>query len=147
MNRCPKGLKSLSASGHSLESLEPLQKCRALESLDIRRAGQICDLSPIASCVMMKLFFLHDTQISDLSPLSLMPLLENLSIYNCSNIKSLDPLSGLMNLEKLDCIGIDPQTSLLPLISCTGLEELGCDRDAVDIEELQTVRSLMFWTY
>jgi Leucine-rich repeat (LRR) protein len=147
LNRCPEGLKSLSASGHSLESLEPLQKCRALESLDIRWAGQISDLSPLASCVMMKLFFLHGTPISVLSPLSLMPLLENLSIYHCKNIKSLDPLSGLMNLKKLDCIGIHPQTSLLPLVSCTGLKELRCDRNAVNVEDLQAVKGLMVRTY
>ena len=78
-----------------------------------------------------------DVQLDDLSPLSSMPLLEELSIFGCRCVKSLDPLSGLMNLHYLDCCGIDLQTSLLLLASCTGLKDLWHNRGAKDLEELE----------
>ena len=134
---CPAGLKSLCINAYSLESLEPLRGCPELESLELMRATQIMDLSPLASCARLKCLRMNNSPVTDLSPLSSMPLLEVLDLFNCSDIKSLDPLSRLKNLRDLSCIDIDPETSLLPLASCNGLKELMCNRNSVDLEELK----------
>jgi len=134
---CPAGLKSLCINGHSLENLEPLRRCTQLESLEIMRAIQISDLSPLASCKRLKTLRINNSPATDLSPLSSLQLLEVLELFICSDIKSLSPLSGLKNLRDLSCIDIDPETSLLPLLSCAGLKELMCSPNAVDLDELR----------
>ena len=121
-----------------------MRGCPELETLEICQGSNISDLGPLASCSRLKMLALIRSLTDDLSPLSSMPLLEELSIFRCSSIQSLDPLSGLMNLHYLDCFGIDPQTSLLPLASCTGLKDLRCNIKAMDLRELKKMRPEFF---
>ena len=134
---CPDGLKSLFiGQGESLENLEPLRGCTQLESFEIGFAFQITDLGPLHGCTRLKRLVLTYSKVAKISALASMPLLEDLIILVCCNIRSLDPLSGLKMLRSFEVQVIDPQTSVLPLSLCTSLKVLICSPNTVDLKEL-----------
>ena len=129
---CPDGLRSLDAVGASLTSLEPLRSCTQLERLDIKvstnakNATQISDLGPLEACTRLKKLTIIHSQVTDISALSSMPLLNELNLYkkNQSSIKDLSPLIQCQRLVKLRIGGNRDIKDISPLAQCTRLELL-----------------------
>ena len=125
---CPNGLKSLYIDdGRSLESLEPLRGCTELESLEIWTARDISDLSPLASCTMIKKLTINFSQVTDISALSSMPLLEEVVLHKGAyqtSIKDLSPLIQCKRLRVLYIKGNRDIEDISPLSQCSQLEEL-----------------------
>ena len=133
---CPAGLKSLCiAIGPRLQSLEPLSVCIGLESLEIRLAYLISDLSPLVTCTKLKKLCINDSQVTDISALASMPLLEefnmskedeDLDLYDeeGTSVSDLSPLSHCSNLKELHIGGNRDIKDLSPLSQCTQLENL-----------------------
>ena len=138
---CPDGLRSLIINdGEVLGSLEPLTSCPLLEVLMIKEARRIDDISPLRACRNMRVLSLSYSPTAEISVVSSMPDLEELSIPNCLNVQTLSALSDLKKVRKLDIRLIDASTSLLPLSSVASLREIICDYDAVDLRELKRHR-------
>ena len=124
---CPNGLKSLYIDGSSLQSLEPLNGCTELESLVISNPCRISDLSPLASCTRIKKLTIILSQVTDISALSSMPLLEEVDLgknVHYPSIKDLSPLIQCKRLRVLDIGGNQDIEDISPLTQCSQLEEL-----------------------
>ena len=127
LDGCPDGLKSLYIGyGSHLQSLELLRGCTELESLDIMHAYQISDLNPLNACTKLKKLYLPYSQVTDISTLAAMSLLEEieLSKANHPSIKGLSPLSQCKRLEKLNIGGNRDIEDISPLARCTQIEML-----------------------
>lgn len=119
-------LNILSVSGVS--DLTPLQNMVNLTRLTLI-GEQINDLSQISGALQnLELIFLRNTQISDLSPLSMSTSLVWIQIDNWENISpiyDLSPLSGLINLQILSIWAAVPFIDdLSPLSGLVNLESL-----------------------
>jgi Leucine-rich repeat (LRR) protein len=80
LEECPSGLKSLYVSGCSLQSLEPLRGCTELEILKVYDARNISDLTPLNACTRLKKLTINYSQVTDISVLSSMPLLQEVDL-------------------------------------------------------------------
>lgn len=110
-----------------ISSLDPLLSCKDLESLYIGSAGHISDLSPLSTCTSLKSLILEASIVTDLAPLSSMPLLEDLSITKIKgqpSVTDLSPLSLCKNLTKLNLCRNEELVDLIPLQLCPNLRHL-----------------------
>jgi hypothetical protein len=125
---CPDGLKSLYIEyGQYIESLEPLSACKELETLELNFIINVPDLSPLLLCKRLKSLFLGCLSLVDLTPLSSMPLLQNLDLRNYPDFPSIDDLSPLSKCKKLKQLNIRGNKDIKDLSSlchCPDLEEL-----------------------
>jgi len=86
--------------------------------------GDIADLSLLAKMPNLRVLYLCQQQISDLSPLAGLPLEE---LYLPDNeIRDLSPLEGKLTLRRL-FLGNNPFTDLSPLASLPQLQKLDLD--------------------
>ena len=136
---CPFGLKSLHiAYGSRVGSLEPLSACKGLETLEIDDAYEIFDLSPLSACKNLKILTMKRSKVTDLSPLSVMTLLEELELSRHHertypyavhkfepSIKDLTSLSHCNHLQKLSIGGNLGIKDLKALSQCPYLEDSG----------------------
>ena len=124
---CPDGIKSLYiGDGESLHSLEPLRGCNQLESLEIWQSCQISDLSPLNACTRLKKLTLPYSQVTDISALASMSLLEEIELHKFevqSSIKDLSPLSQCKRLKTLNIGGNREIEDISPLAQCSQLEK------------------------
>jgi hypothetical protein len=147
---CPDGLKSLIIrNGDSIKSLESLSACKELETIHIgEHAGEletheihlafyVLNLSPLSSCTRLKKLILQGSGCIDITPLSLMPLLEEIDLSICS-INDISPLSHCKRLKKLNIIDNLGIEDLSPLCQCPDLEEL-------NISDLPLIEDLSFF--
>jgi len=87
-------------------------------------SGDISDLSLLAKMPNLRVLYLCQQQISDLSPLKGLPLEE---LYLPDNdIRDLSPLGGMLTLRRL-FLGNNPFTDLTPLASLPQLQKLDLD--------------------
>jgi Leucine-rich repeat (LRR) protein len=143
--------------------LTPLLSMPLLEELTLLD-GHLKDLSTLIECkILKKLNIGGNKDIEDLSPLSRLPLLDQLVVWNLPLIKDLSffekgfaklraldlsylelddlsPLTRLQNLEELSCPHIPITTSLLPLARCIKLKNLRCPREGMDLDQLKERR-------
>ena len=132
LDGCPDGLKSLHIGQvDSLHSLDPLRGCTELEIFDIEVAHQISDLNPLNACTRLKTLILPYSQVTDISVLSSMPLLEEISLQKTGDpslkepsIKDLSPLAQCKRLKKLNIAGNQDIKDISSLSHCTQLEKL-----------------------
>ena len=118
-------INDIRCMSHNLRSLEGCPD--GLRILYIGSAPDLSDLSPLASCSKMKILFIEDSSVTDISVVSSMPLLE---VFVClkypgrPSIKDLSPLSSCPKLKILYLGGNLEIKDLSPLSACTALEVL-----------------------
>lgn len=138
---CTDGLKSLEIrNGQVLESLAGLSACCQLESLKVSSAYEISDLSPLSSCTRIKRLIILHSVATDLTPLSNLPILEELNFFrqvSYPSIENVAPLSHCKKLKRLNIAGNKDIEDLSPLSRCHDLEELS-------ISGLDRIRDLSF---
>lgn len=140
------GLRSLSISGVTLESLRGLECATGLESLSLARTG-IHDIERIREMEHLRNLDLSGNSIDDWAPLGQLPRLETLDVHDSSfgdidvewlrsmavlrslhlgstRIRSLTPLSGLPALESLVATGNNLYDSGLDLSLAPMLRQL-----------------------
>ncbi|MDR2941682.1 MAG: hypothetical protein LBV17_03725 [Treponema sp.] len=81
---------------------------------------------------------------SDLSPLVLLPNLEELEIYINEYLYDITPLASLINLKKLMLMMCDNIESIKPISSLVNLKYLNLDFNDTYYEELVTLQNLEF---
>jgi Leucine-rich repeat (LRR) protein len=81
---------------------------------------------------------------SDLSPLTLLPNMEELDIINNNYIHDITPLASLVNLKKLTLVMCDNIESIKPISSLVNLKYLSIDYDDTYYEELAALENLEF---
>jgi hypothetical protein len=81
---------------------------------------------------------------SDLSPLTLLPNLEELQIMLNNNIYDITPLASLINLKKLTLIMCDNIESIKPISSLVNLKYLDLDFNDTYYEELAVLKNLEY---
>lgn len=91
------------------------------------------DLALLEQCVNLKVLILDYQQISDLSPLSQLPL-EYLSLTG-NEVSDLSPLSGLTELQVLD-LGENPVRSIQVLAQLHQLREVGLEATGITSVEV-----------
>ena len=106
--------------GGPVASLSPLSICLDLQVIQLNDATAIHDLSPLATCTKIKSLTLHDSQITNISAVASMPLLENLALPKESYQKNryfddLSPLLKLENIKRLNFLNNDLTKDLSPL--------------------------------
>lgn len=144
---CPRGLKRLCLDGVNLKNLDPLSACFRLEKIEIYRATLISDLSPLRACASLKRILVDGSRVVDLSPISSLPLLEELIIQKevgLPSVQDLNPLSCCSSLREISIGGNDEVEDLSPLSCCRGLEEIRIDRCTriFDLAPLSTLSRL-----
>jgi hypothetical protein len=134
-------LSSICTRGHHLEvvgscSLEGVQHLADLSSLALFRCSQVSDLSPLTLLPnLTALALIFCKKIKDLSPLRAITKLNSFKLWNCEAVDDLTPLAELINLTSLDIGGVIPISDLRPLASLLNLAEL-------EIRVLEHVRDL-----
>lgn len=88
-----------------------------------------------------KLHYVRHTALSNILDLTPLASLVNLKIVNMSEqpVIDLTPLSGLKLLSNVSCYFIPFETSLLPLQFCQSLGFLGCSAGSTGWEKLQMI--------
>ena len=132
---CPNGLKSLLLLGFTphLSDLSPLASCPMLKYLSIS-GSSVTDISVVSSLPLLETFdciqevdpYNGRPSISDLSPLSSCPGLKFTSFVGNSEVKDLSPLSACTALEVLKFSCCPRITSLAPLSALLNLEDVDC---------------------
>ena len=112
-------------------TFKSLSECTKLEVLKIFDATKLHCIAHLSSCTRLKTLILTGSRVTDLTPLSSLPLLERLDLsldaeYDWSLLKrDLSPLCQCLNLKRLNIGGILGIKDLSPLSKCPELEELG----------------------
>ena len=129
---CPDGLKRLwIGNARHLSDLSPLASCTMMEILEILDSN-INDISAVASMPLLKVFVLQNRgrpSIKDISPLSSCTMLKSLSLFGQRHIMDISRLSGCTSLEHLDlttCYSITRFTPLPFLRTLKTLKLCGC---------------------
>ena len=127
---CPDGLKKLFIGNAThLSDLSPLASCSMMKSLIIMKSS-ITDITVVSSIPLLEIFVCWKApgrpSIKDLSPLSSCPRLRILDLYGNRELKDLSPLSALSNLKALNFNICPLITSLTPLSTLSNLQELYC---------------------
>ena len=108
----------------------PLKNMKYLEILSLG-GNQISDLSPLSGLTGLKQLSLYDnTRISNLTPLSNLKNLTRLSLYY-NQISDLTPLSNLTNLEWLELTG-NQISDISPLGTLVNLSWVGLRENQID---------------
>ncbi|KAL0217446.1 hypothetical protein RCL1_008027 [Eukaryota sp. TZLM3-RCL] len=141
-------LKSLNLSNQLVENVSEICKFTDLETLDLSKArldGKIIsDISFLSSCIKLKSLILDGSQVTDLSPLSLLSNnLKSLSLNN-SLFSNLSQLSLFKQLEYLSLNG-NNIVDISPLSSLENLTNLSLHTTQVsDVSSLQNLSKLSF---
>lgn len=114
------GLESI---GLTNAAFTGLSSATALTNLSVTKTDGLSDLTPISALPILRTLDLsHDRQLSDLSPIAALTTLTALTIQN-SGVVNLEPVVELVNLTSLAAANTDI-TSLLPLKKLTKLTTL-----------------------
>lgn len=95
---------SLTVSDGIVESLEGLEYCTNLKFLDINRAGNILDLTPLQNLNLSGLTLEGVKKIENLGALANMSTLESLNLRQ-SRLTDISALTGLTSLNRIDLTG------------------------------------------
>jgi serine/threonine protein kinase len=156
----------LSLASRGLTSLKPLEKCRAIKSLDVQRTEvadltplmglaqltdlnlrqtQVANLAPLKSLTRLQSLILDGTQIEDLTPLRRLTGLLRLSAQN-TRVQNISPVTFLLQLKNLDLAGTWVR-DIQPLAMLRGLEALSLSRTLVSslepLREMAQLKSLL----
>ena len=127
IKRCGR-IEVIRCESHSLGSLEGCPD--GLKSLWIGDAPHLSDLSSLASFSMMKMLWISDSSITDISAVSSMPLLNSFTCQKrgseSPSIKDLSPLSSCprLHMHTLQLGGNFEIRDISPLSACTALEKI-----------------------
>ena len=124
IQRCGR-IEKIVCYSSNLRSLEG--RPDGLKRLWIGYATHLSNLSPLASCLMMKSLVIWDSSITDITVVSSMPLLGEFTCRKAAggpSIKDLSPLFSCPRLKELDLCGNSELKDLSPLSACTDLESL-----------------------
>ena len=147
IQKCPRIIELSYMFGPQLRSLKgcPI----GLKWLSIGLAPHLSDISPLASCTMMRVLNLNATIITDISVVASMPLLETFSCYKSEDaiqpsITDLSPLAFCLKLKEISITGNIEVQDLSPLSACIALEDLDisfCFR-VKDLNPLSSLKEL-----
>ena len=133
-------LTHFDADNRGIRSLTGIEFATNLIVLGIHDTP-ISDLSPLTKLIKLREIDFNDTEVADLSPLA---GLHNLEIINAedTHISNLAPLAGLTKLRKLDTIKSDI-SDISPLAGLTNLTRLNLYASRVtDISPLRSLTKL-----
>ena len=133
-------LTHLDTDSRGIRSLTGIEFATNLIVLGIHNTP-ISDLSPVTRLTKLREINFNNTEVADLSPLA---RLHNLEIINAENthISNLAPLAGLTKLRKLDTIKSDI-SDISPLAGLTNLTRLNLYASRVtDISPLRSLTKL-----
>lgn len=129
----------LEARGQDISSLQGLEKCINLASVDLSH-NRITDLTPLAELKNIQTLTLSDNQIENLEPLQKLTRLQYLQLDR-NRISSLQGLSELENLRAL-YLAENQIEALSPLEKLTKLRSLHLDGNR--IQDLQPLARLQW---
>ena len=109
------------AFNNRITELSSLRNLTKLQTLNLA-VNQIIYISPLSDLPNMRRLYLYDNQISDISPLSGLTKLQELSLGG-NKVIDLNPLSRLINLERLQ-VESNQVIDLAPLSGLTHLQPL-----------------------
>ena len=124
IQRCGR-IEKITCCSRNLRSLEGCPD--GLKKLFIGNAPHLSNLSPLASCSMMKSLIIMNSSITDITVVSSMPLLEVFSCQKAAgrpSIKDLTPLSSCPRLKELQLDRNFELRDVSALSACTALEIL-----------------------
>ncbi len=133
-----KNLKKLNISGGQLNDLSPLKDLDKLRLLWIDNTD-IYDLSPLKSLINLEQLSVHQTQICDLTPLKDLINLKLLFLDN-TLVENLEPLHNLINLTKLTIYNTHVN-DLTPLKNLINLQQI--DMEFLKITDLTPLKNLI----
>ena len=137
-----KSIDSLYAYGEKISSIEGLQYCTNLKTLDLDY-NSISDISPLKNLTNLQTLYLIGNKISDISYLSALKDLNVLFLIN-NEISDLTPLSSLTNLGWL-CLSNNKITDISPLASLTNVYHLTLNMNSIsDLTPLKNLTNLNF---
>ncbi len=114
-------LEYLNLTYNHISDLSPLSSVKTLRSLVLAQ-NPVDDLTHVGKIAQLEELDLSRTNVTDLSALAANQQLWNLSVAYCGNLTDLSPLSKLSSLRNLSLRGKD--FDLSPLQKCTNLEYL-----------------------
>lgn len=136
-----KSIDSLYAYGEKISSIEGLQYCTNLKTLDLDY-NSISDISPLKNLTNLQTLYLIGNKISDISYLSALKDLNVLFLIN-NEISDLTPLKNLTNLNFLE-VNSNKFTDYSPILSLTNLSNLFLEHNNIDdISGLSSLTNLV----
>ena len=143
----------LSNLGLENADLQNLAEMKDLKSLNLSGNTEITDLSPLSGLTNLEVLQLSDgnsmvySELSDLTPLENLTNLRVLLIPDRSNIQDLSPLSQLTALEELSIMGSHHTeggliSNLEPLAGLSHLRVLSLNVGSADLSPLRNLASL-----
>ncbi len=135
------GFTTLNAFGAGISDLTGLEYCTDLMMLYLDRNYSISDLSPLSGLTSLTNLSLYYNSISDLSPLSGLTSLTRLDLYG-NSISDLSPMSALTSLSLLE-LGANSINNLSPLSGLSSMTQLHLYNNSInDISPLSGLTSL-----
>ncbi|MEL6349563.1 MAG: leucine-rich repeat domain-containing protein, partial [Myxococcota bacterium] len=139
------GLQKLVSYRHGytgeLSDLSPLTTLPALRNLSLTHALGVRDLLPLASTQLTSLSIAGAENLTDLSPLAMIPTLTQLNLSNNTAITDLSPLSRLTRLESLDLRRCRSVKDVSALVNLTNMRRLILD-DCPEIRDLSPLSGM-----
>ena len=126
---------------NQISDLSPLSEMVSLGELNVS-GNQISDISALSNLTNLWWLFLHNNEISDISALSGLTNLTRLSLYRNTEVTDLSPLSKMLRLKELS-IQETLVSDLSPLSGLTNLSRLEASNTPIsDISVLSNLSNL-----
>ena len=133
-------LRSLDAGRRGISSLAGLECTTEWVHLYLHN-NQLSDISPLSDLTALEALYLHNNQLSDISPLSDLTALQRLYLHN-NQLSDISPLSGLTALQTL-YLDNNQLSDISPLSGLTALEGLYLHNNQLsDISPLSDLTAL-----
>ena len=152
IQRCRR-IDAIRCKSHNLKSLDGCPD--GLKKLYIGEAPYLSDLSSLASCSMMEELLIEDSSITDISAVSLMPLLQWFAFQKRDperpSIKDLSPLSSCPRLKILWLAGNNELKDMSPSSAFAALENLDISfcpliTSLAPLSNLKNLKVLQYWS-
>jgi len=137
-----------------VNDLHPFVTIDSLKSLSLRGCGHVhdisvlsdavtlryCDLSgtivtelaPLRKMLNLKRLSLASAPVADVSALSSIPTLVELSLHGCRRVTNIDPLRACVNLEMIDLVECNSVRDFAPLMTLPKLQTVRVSQQALD---------------
>jgi hypothetical protein len=120
---------------NNAQTLEGLQYCTNITSLEINGTAQLTDLTPLAGLTKLQSLTINSSSLTNLTPLQNLTSLTFLDLYS-DQVSDITPLGNLVNLITLE-LGNNQITNISPIQNLDNLDYLYLDYNQItDISPL-----------
>ena len=116
-------LEKVTLSQLPLSDFTPIGDASQLEGMRIRYCKELDNLEFMRRCIDLRTFILEGSHVTNLGPVSDLPVLSELALIRCPELDDLSALAALLNLENLTLVSCRKLKDLSPLAHLRNLKQ------------------------